>query len=130
VYFVKLLSSSSPDDLRLVSIQLQSVAAHPGLDSSEASSKLFNCRRCISGWNTEVRLSVVALHIAVRNGSNASSDSFKMNVGIGSGQLHDLVGDFMMMNVGIGSGQLHDLVGDFMMMNVGIGSRTVTRLGR
>ena len=37
-----------------------------------------------------------ALHIAVRNGSNAMSDSFKMNVGIAS-RIDDMVGDFMTM---------------------------------
>lgn len=38
---------------------------------------------------------IEVLHIAVRNGINATSDLFQMNVGIGS-RLHHLVGDLMM----------------------------------
>jgi len=64
-----LLFSAEPDQLSLIGVHHQPVAAHPGIDLLDARSEALSNGRCRHGRSADVHLSVIGVRVADEAGT-------------------------------------------------------------
>ena len=65
-HLLQLLSAAKPDDLRLISVHLQPVAAHPVVDLRQAGNKSAGGRISTDSGDAEIKLSVVGIRVCLK----------------------------------------------------------------